>query len=54
MPDQVGVAPAIDDVFDITGEITDKTSPPGGSPAPDEDAPEEGDDDSESPTVFKS
>ena len=54
MPEQVGVAPAIDDVFDITGEISNKTSPPGGPPAPDDDTPEEDDDDSESPTVFKS
>ena len=54
LPDDVGGAPAIDDVFDITGE---GTIPP--ADAPDEDANDVADDDagdddedSEGPTVF--
>jgi hypothetical protein len=52
MPDQVAAPsdsqPAIDEVFDITG---DRTVPPGAALADDD---EDDDDDSESPTKFHS
>ena len=51
LPNQVGEAPAIDDVFDITDNGT--IEPVGVPEADDDDAVDDGDDeDSEGPTVF--
>ncbi len=53
LPDQVGQAPAIDDVFDITGEgtIPPVATPQQGDDEADDDAADD-DEDSEGPTLF--